>query len=89
MKPSRRSFLSAAAGAALAPVAFPQSAPKLKITSVDAYPVKLWARTTQGKLPKFDGPDDIQRLRDAGVSEEGITNAIHICAHFCIINRVA
>ena len=31
---------------------------KLKITSVDAYPVKLWERSDQGKLPEFESDFD-------------------------------
>lgn len=66
MSATRRSFLGAAAGFAAAPIAFPQTKGPLKINSVEAIPVNLWARTTQGKLPKFDGPHDIQRWRYTG-----------------------
>lgn len=64
MKSSRRRFLQTAAAPVLAPLA--HGAPAARITSVDAYPVDIWGRTTQGKLPKFDGPDDIQRWRYTG-----------------------
>jgi len=33
--------------------------------------------------------DDITALRRAGISDEGITCAIEVCAQFCIINRLA
>lgn len=39
---------------------------KLKITSVDAFPVKLWERSDQGKLPKFESDFDPQRWRYTG-----------------------
>ncbi len=39
---------------------------KLKITSVDAYPVKLWERSSQGKLPEFTSDFDPQRWRYTG-----------------------
>ena len=66
MSATRRSFLGAAAGFAAAPIAFPQTKGSLKITSVEAIPVNLWARTTQGKLPSFKSPHDIQRWRYTG-----------------------
>jgi L-rhamnonate dehydratase len=40
--------------------------PKLKITSVDAYPVKLWERSSQGKLPEFTSDFDPKRWRYTG-----------------------
>ncbi len=58
--------MGAAAGFAAAPIAFPQTKGAIKIVSVEAIPVNLWARTTQGKLPKFKGPYDIQRWRYTG-----------------------
>ena len=39
---------------------------KLKITSVDAYPVKLWERSSQGSLPKFESDFDPNRWRYRG-----------------------
>jgi L-rhamnonate dehydratase len=39
---------------------------RLKITSVDAYPVKLWDRSTQGKLPEFTSDFDPKRWRYTG-----------------------
>jgi L-rhamnonate dehydratase len=39
---------------------------KLKITSVDAYPVKLWERSSQGKLPEFTSDFDPKRWRYTG-----------------------
>tara|TARA_Y100000588_G_scaffold315524_1_gene343640 strand:- start:419 stop:1654 length:1236 start_codon:yes stop_codon:yes gene_type:complete len=39
---------------------------KLKITSVDAYPVKLWERSSQGKLPEFTSDYDPKRWRYTG-----------------------
>ena len=71
---NRRCFLSglAAAGAA-ASITLPNAlladhhgGGKLKITSVDCYPVKLWERSSQGTLPKFKGDFDIQRWRYRG-----------------------
>ena len=70
----RRRFLSGMAAAGLAAsVKIPNSliadhhgGEKLKITSVDCYPVKLWERSSQGSLPKFKGDFDIQRWRYRG-----------------------
>ena len=69
----RRRFLSGliAASAASAfkgaPMAFANSdTDKLKITSVDAYPVKLWERSDQGKLPEFESDFDPRRWRYTG-----------------------
>ena len=39
---------------------------KLKITSVDAYQVKLWERSSQGKLPEFTSDFDPKRWRYKG-----------------------
>lgn len=72
---SRRTFLralSAASTAAsfnLAPSLFAnrhEAASKLKITSVDVYPVKLWERSSQGKLPEFTSDYDPKRWRYTG-----------------------
>ena len=42
-----------------APIIFTKSdTEKLKITSVCAYPVKLWERSDQGKLPEFESDLD-------------------------------
>jgi uncharacterized peroxidase-related enzyme len=45
-----------------------------------------------GKLtlaPSQVGPDDLKPLRDVGLSDEEIADAIYVCALFCIINRMA
>ncbi|MEZ5360763.1 MAG: twin-arginine translocation signal domain-containing protein [Bryobacterales bacterium] len=60
MSATRRQFLSAAALLAAT------AAPAQKIVSVEATPVNLWPRSTQGALPKFRGPDDPQRWRYTG-----------------------
>ena len=39
--------------------------------------------------PAEVGPEDIAPLRAAGLSEEEIESAIHVCALFNVINRVA
>lgn len=39
--------------------------------------------------PRDVTPNDIDVLRQAGISEDAITNAVEICAQFCIINRLA
>lgn len=39
--------------------------------------------------PAEVGPDDMAPLRAAGLSDEEIESAIHVCANFNIINRVA
>ncbi len=50
-----------------APMTFANSdTEKLKITSVDAYPVKLWERSDQGKLPEFESDFDPRRWRYTG-----------------------
>jgi L-rhamnonate dehydratase len=61
---SRRQFLSTLAAPAFAAAA--ESAPKQKIVSVEATPVNLWSRSTQGALPKFSGPNDPNRWRYTG-----------------------
>ena len=63
MQATRRQFLSTLAAPAWAAA---QSAPRQKIVSVEATPVNLWSRTTQGVLPRFSGPADIQRWRYSG-----------------------
>ncbi len=64
---SRRSFLSTLGGTALVPaVAVPRTKGELKITSVEAVPVRLWSRSSQGRLPEFDGPYDPARWRYSG-----------------------
>jgi L-rhamnonate dehydratase len=69
----RRRFLSGLLAASAAstfkgpPLALADIEPsKLKITSVDAYPVKLWERSDQGKLPEFESDFDPQRWRYTG-----------------------
>jgi uncharacterized peroxidase-related enzyme len=39
--------------------------------------------------PAEVGPDDMEPLRAAGLSDEEIEDAIHVCANFNIINRMA
>jgi uncharacterized peroxidase-related enzyme len=39
--------------------------------------------------PAEVGPDDATPLRAAGLSDEEIESAVHVCALFNIINRVA
>ncbi|HVR78382.1 MAG TPA: hypothetical protein VMS99_08300 [Acidimicrobiia bacterium] len=39
--------------------------------------------------PDRVGPDDVRPLLEAGISEEAISDAIHICALFNLIDRVA
>jgi uncharacterized peroxidase-related enzyme len=39
--------------------------------------------------PAGIGPDDVAPLRAAGLTDEEIEDAIHICALFNVINRVA
>ena len=54
-------------GASLVPqLALPQTKGKLKITSVEAVPVRLWSRSSQGRLPEFKGPYDPARWRYSG-----------------------
>ena len=40
-------------------------------------------------LPEEIGPEDIQALRDAGLSDEAIRDAIYVCASFNVIDRLA
>ena len=64
---SRRSFLTALGGASLTPrLAFPQTKGPLKVVSVEAVPVRLWARSSQGRLPTFEGDYDPKRWRFGG-----------------------
>ncbi len=59
---SRRTFLTGLSAAALMPApAFPQTKGKLRITSVECIPVKLWSRSNQGRLPQFKGDFDPAR----------------------------
>ena len=39
--------------------------------------------------PAEIGPEDVTPLRAAGLSDEEIADAIHVCALFNVINRVA
>src|SRR3982751_4149365 len=39
--------------------------------------------------PQEIGPDDVAPLRAAGLADEEIEDAIHVCALFNVINRVA
>lgn len=39
--------------------------------------------------PAEVGPDDMVPLRAAGLTDEEIEDAIHVCANFNVINRVA
>jgi uncharacterized peroxidase-related enzyme len=39
--------------------------------------------------PQEVGPEDVAPLRAAGLSDEEIEDAIHVCANFNLINRVA
>jgi uncharacterized peroxidase-related enzyme len=39
--------------------------------------------------PAEVGPDDMAPLRAAGLSDEEIEDAIHVCANFNVINRIA
>jgi len=41
------------------------------------------------KSPRDITPADIEPMRRAGVSDDGILNAIEVCATFCTINRLA
>lgn len=65
--PSRRSFLTVFGGTALAarPMV-PQSKGPLRIASVEAVPVRLWSRSSQGRLPEFQGAYDPRRWRYSG-----------------------
>lgn len=66
---SRRRFLASLSGwgaAALPRPALAQRSGKLKITAVEAYPVHLWTRSSQGTLPKFSSDYDPERRRYRG-----------------------
>ncbi len=58
-------------------------------------PIDDRLRTTLGLLKKLTlspdqvGPADVDTVRQSGVSVEAISDAIHICALFNIIDRVA
>lgn len=58
-------------------------------------PLEEPLRLTMGMLVKLTkdpatvGEEDFAQLRAAGLSEDAIGTAVHICAHFCVINRVA
>lgn len=39
--------------------------------------------------PEKVSREDFDRLRQAGVSEDGITTIVHICVNFSILNRIA
>ena len=39
--------------------------------------------------PRELGPADVAPLREAGLSDEEIADAIHVCAAFNLINRLA
>ena len=63
MTTNRRQFFSTLAAPAFAAA---HSTPPQKIVSVEATPVDLWARSDQGALPKFKGPNDPNRWRYTG-----------------------
>jgi uncharacterized peroxidase-related enzyme len=58
-------------------------------------PIPERLRATLGLLEKLTlrpaevGPDDVAPLRAAGLTDEEIEDAIHVCANFNVINRVA
>jgi uncharacterized peroxidase-related enzyme len=58
-------------------------------------PVDARTRATLGFLEKLThtpsevGPGDVAPLRAAGVSQQAIADAVHVCALFNIIDRVA
>jgi uncharacterized peroxidase-related enzyme len=58
-------------------------------------PIDPRLRATLGFLEKLTrapadvGPADVERLRSAGVSDEAIEDAIHVCALFNIYDRLA
>lgn len=58
-------------------------------------PIDDRLRTTLGLLKKLTlspdhvGPADVEAVRQSGVSVEAISEAIHICALFNIIDRIA
>ncbi len=39
--------------------------------------------------PESIGPDDVEVLRGHGISDEAITDAVHVCAAFQIYDRLA
>lgn len=39
--------------------------------------------------PAEVGPEDVVPLRTAGLTDEEIEDAIHVCANFNVINRIA
>lgn len=39
--------------------------------------------------PRDVGPDDVAPLRAAGLADEAIEDAVHVCANFAVINRIA
>ena len=67
---TRRGFLGSMAGlGALASYPHParaQASGKLKIVSVECYPVKLWSRSSQGTLPEFRDDFDPRRWHYGG-----------------------
>ena len=60
-----------------------------------AAPIDDRLRATLGFLKKLTlypdhvGPADVEAVRQAGVSDQAISEAIHICALFNIIDRIA
>jgi uncharacterized peroxidase-related enzyme len=58
-------------------------------------PISAKLRAMLGFLEKLTlhpaevGPDDVSSLREAGLTDADIEDAIHVCAHFNVINRVA
>lgn len=66
MASSRRQFIQGLAGLGAAAQAAAQSDRSLVITAVEATPVNLRPRSSQGRLPKFEGPYDPQRWRYIG-----------------------
>ena len=39
--------------------------------------------------PDEVGPEDVRKLREAGLSQEAIRDAIYVCAVFSVIDRIA
>jgi uncharacterized peroxidase-related enzyme len=60
-----------------------------------AAPIDEKLRATLGFLEKLTlcpgdvGPEDVAPLRAAGVTDQAIEEAIHVCAFFNLIDRVA
>jgi alkylhydroperoxidase family enzyme len=58
-------------------------------------PIGEGLRATLGFLrkltlePEAIGPDDAELVRAAGVSDEALEDAIHVCALFNVIDRIA